>query len=241
MASTASTNFSLREAPKFYEMDGALRAQSNRSIVVAVIAVIVSFISVTALFFVRIQPPTVIRVLPTGEATVVSPSGTLKATTSPDVLKDVVASEAPNEFEKEAYIHTFLDRYLNYDTHSLGQNWSDALNMMTFNLRHAALMDFQKTDLVGKLQDEEARSEFKLSNMEQTADPLTYNAFGVRTIHRIDKNAEIVQQVVEAYRIRLATSERSAKNPTGLLIGEYTATQIHGEAKPPQFSNGGIQ
>jgi phage tail sheath protein FI len=241
MASTASTNFSLREAPKFYEMDGALRAYSNRAIVLAVGAVIVAVVAVTALLFVRIQPPTVIRVLPTGEATVVSPSGTVKATTSPNALKDVVASEAPNGYEKEAYIRTFLERYLNYDTHTLGQNWSAALNMMTANLRHTALMEFQKNDLVGKLQDEQARSEFKLSNIEQTVDPLTYNAFGVRTIHHMDKKTEIVEQVVEAYRIRLATSERSAKNPTGLLIGEYTATQIHGEVKQPQFSDGEVR
>jgi hypothetical protein len=54
----------------------------------------------------------------------------------------------------------------------------------------------------------------------------------------MDKKAETVEQVVEAYRVRLASSERSAKNPTGLLIGEYAATQIHGEAKQAQFTEG---
>jgi len=234
----SSTNFSLRDAPKFYEMDGALRAYSNRAIVLAVGAVLVAIVSMIALLVVRMQPPTVIRVLPSGEATVVSPTGTVKATVMGDSLKNVVASEAPNEFEKVAYVRTFLERYLNYDKHTLSHNWSAALNMMTTNLRHTALLELQKNDTVGKLQDDQARSEFKLSNIEQTADPLTYNAFGVRTIHRMDKKAETVEQVVEAYRVRLASSERSAKNPTGLLIGEYAATQIHGEAKQAQFTEG---
>jgi hypothetical protein len=44
---------------------------------------------------------------------------------------------------------------------------------------------------------------------------------------------------VEAYKIRLAVTERTVKNPTGLYIAEYTATQIHGEAKAPQFDDGG--
>jgi type IV secretory pathway component VirB8 len=234
----SSTNLSLREAPKFYEMDGSLRAYSNRAIVLAVGAVLVAVISVTALLFVRLQPPTVIRVLPSGEATVVSPTGTVKGTVTPDALKAVVASEAPNDYEKEAFVRTFLDRYLNYDTHTLTQNWSAALNMMTANLRHTAILEFQKNDTVGKLQDEQARSEFKLSNVEPTADPLTYNAYGVRTVHRLDKKTEAVEQMVEAYRIRLVSSERSSKNPTGLMIGEYTSTQIHGETKAPQFGTG---
>jgi type IV secretory pathway component VirB8 len=236
----STANLSLRETPKFYEMDGALRAYSNRAIILAGLAVLVAIVAVAALLLVRLQPPTVIRVLPTGEASVISPAGTVKATVTPGELKAISASEAPNGFEKEAYIQTFLERYLNYDTHTLTQNWSAALNMMTSNLRRAALMEFQKNDTVGKMQDEQARSEFKLSNIDQSkADPLTYTAYGVRTIHRMDGKSEAVEQVVEAYRIRLASSERSARNPTGLLVAEYSATQIHGEEKRPQFSMGG--
>jgi type IV secretory pathway component VirB8 len=222
-------------------MDGALRAFSNRAIVLAGIAVVVACLAVAGLLFVRLQPPTVIRVLPSGEASVVSPSGSLRSTT-PAVLQQTLVAEAPNDFEKEAYVRTFLDRYLNYDTHTLGQNWSAALNMMTGNLRHVALIEFQKNDTVGKMEDEQARSAFKLSSIEANkADPLTYTAYGVRTIHRIEKLNESVDQVVEAYRVRLASSERSATNPTGLLIAEFTATQIHGEEKQPEFSLGASQ
>jgi len=50
---------------------------------------------------------------------------------TPSVLQSVVAAEAPTPFEKEAYVRTFLDHYLNYDQHTLPKNWADALNMMT--------------------------------------------------------------------------------------------------------------
>jgi hypothetical protein len=235
----STANLSLNDAPRFYEMDGALRAYSNRAIILAAIAVLVACLAVAGLLFVRLQPPTVIRVLPTGEATVVSPHGSITSTSS-EALKETKAAEAPNDFEKEAYIRTFLDRYLNYDYHTLGHNWSAALNMMTGNLRHAALMEFQKNDTVGKMEEEKVRSEFKLRSVEVTkTDPLMYNAYGVRTIHRMDAKNEAVDQVVEAYRIRLASFDRSAKNPTGLLIAEFISTQIHGEEKKPQFDMGG--
>ena len=237
----STANLSLSEPPRFYEMDGALRAYSNRAIILAGIAVIVACLAVAGLLFVRLQPPTVIRVLPSGEATVVSPHSSIRSTT-PELLKQTRTAEAPNDYEKEAYIRTFLDRYLNYDHHTLGHNWSAALNMMTSNLRHTALLELQKNDTVGKMEDEKVRSEFKLRSVEVSkADPLTYNAYGVRTIHHMDKKNETVDQIVEAYRIRLASSDRSSKNPTGLLIAEFVSTQIHGEEKKPQFDMGGNQ
>ena len=61
----STANLSLNEAPRFYEMDGALRAYSNRAIILAAIAVLVACLAVAGLLFVRLQPPTVIRVLPT--------------------------------------------------------------------------------------------------------------------------------------------------------------------------------
>ena len=36
-------------------------------------------------------------------------------------------------------------------------------------------------------------------------------------------------------------TERSAKNPTGLFIAEYSATQIHGEQKTPHFDDGATE
>ena len=50
------------ETPKFYEMDGALRAYSNRSLVLAGIMSLVALIAVAGFLFVRMEPPTVIRI-----------------------------------------------------------------------------------------------------------------------------------------------------------------------------------
>ncbi len=230
------------ESPKFYEADGALRAFSNRAIIISVIACIVALIAVAGFFVVRLQPPTVIKVSPTGEALVVSPNGSIRSSLTPGALQNVVAAEAPSSFEKEAYVRAFLDHYMNYDQHSLPKNWSDALNMMTANLRHMALQQMQKNDAVGKLQDEQARSESRLTGVEVSKqDPLVYTAFGVRTLHHMNGNSEAVDEIVEAYKIRLALSERTAKNPTGLYIAEYSATQIHGEPKTPQFEDGATE
>jgi len=63
---------------------------------------------------------------------------------SPAALSAIAADQAPTAFEKENYVRTFLDRYLNYDAHSISANWSYALNMMTGNLRSLTLADFQK-------------------------------------------------------------------------------------------------
>jgi hypothetical protein len=60
--------------PRFYEMDGALRAYANRSIVVAGVMGMVALIAVAGFLFVRLQPPTVIRVASDGEASVLTPN-----------------------------------------------------------------------------------------------------------------------------------------------------------------------
>src|ERR1039458_7818728 len=162
--STASRSPSLNKQPKYYEADGALRAYANISVWGAVIAGVVALVAVAIMIFMRIQPPTVIRVLPTGEATVIGSDGSLRTTTSPAALSAIAADQAPTAFEKENYVRTFLDRYLNYDAHSISANWSYALNMMTGNLRSLTLADFQKADTVGKYEAEHVRSVFKVSD-----------------------------------------------------------------------------
>jgi hypothetical protein len=173
----------------FWQMDGALRAQSNRMVVITIIAAIITLVAVAGMIAVWLQPPTVIRVMPNGETKVVGPSGNIKEGLSPTLLNSVQAAEAPTDYEKEAYVRAFLNEYLNYDPHTLPANWSSALNMMTSNLRRAALDQFEKQDTVGTMEDEQARSQLLIKgNIEvDPNDPLTYNAFGIRTVHRMDK------------------------------------------------------
>ena len=138
----------------------------------------------------------------------------------------------PDEYEKQAFIKQFLGHYLSYDPHTLGQNWADAMNMMTSNLRHTAIQQLQKDNSVGKLEGEQAMSTLKLSSLEPSKEnPLTYEAFGVRTVHRMVNEHEISDKLVEQYHLRLVSMERSADNPDGLLVGEYWSRQIEGEKR----------
>ena len=224
---------SLHAQPKYYEADGALRAYANISIWAAVIAGVVALVAVGIMIFIRLQPPTVIRVLPNGEASVVGSDGSIKTTTSPSTLSAIARDQAPTPYEKENYVRTFLDRYLNYDAHSIAGNWSYALNMMTGNLRNLTLAEFQKSDTVGKYEGEHVRSVFKLAQVQTSqTDPMLYTVTGVRTVSRLTGGeTEDVDEIVESYNVRLAEFDRSALNPAGLLIAEVTETQIHSESK----------
>jgi hypothetical protein len=90
----------------------------------------------------------------------------------------------------------------------------------------------EKNDSVGKLEDEQASSTFKLSHIEESkTEPLTYTAFGVRTVRSMNNEHELIDQLVEEYHVRLINMQRSADNPSGLLIGEYWSKQIEGEKR----------
>ena len=55
----------------------------------------------------------------------------------------------PMSTRKQAFVKSFLMRYLNYDPHTLSQNWADAMNLMTVNLRRTALTSMEKNNTVG--------------------------------------------------------------------------------------------
>lgn len=227
------------ESPKFYEMDGALRAYSNRSIVLAAIMGMVALIAVVGFFFVRLEPPTVIRINSDGQASVLTPYHPARARMLPMFFSVSSAGAAPDEYEKQAFVKDFLVRYLNYDPHTLPQNWADAMNRMTVNLRRAALTTMEKNDTVGKLDDERASSTFKLSHIEESkSEPLTYTAFGVRTVRSLNNEHEQTDQLVEEYHIRLVNIDRSIDNPSGLLIGDYWSKQIEGEERDAVLAGG---
>ena len=56
---------------KYYEHDGQLRAYANRSMLMAGLFGVIALVSLGFAIYVRLQPPTVIRVSADGEATVV--------------------------------------------------------------------------------------------------------------------------------------------------------------------------
>ena len=218
--------------PKFYEMDGALRAYSNRSLVLASVMGLVALIAVAGFLFVRMEPPTVIRIGANGQASVVSPIQRAKNRILPVLFADKPSAVSADDYERQAFITDFLNRYLSYDSYTLSQNWADALNRMTENLRRQALADLEKNDTVGKLEQAQASSTLRLSHIEQSkTEPLVYTAFGVRTVRIVNSQQESIDQLVEEYHVRLVNVDRSAQNPSGLLVGEYWSKQIEGEKK----------
>src|ERR1017187_9615998 len=55
---------------KYYEHDGQLRAYANRSMLMAGLFGVIALVSLSFTIYVRLQPPTVIRISADGEATV---------------------------------------------------------------------------------------------------------------------------------------------------------------------------
>ena len=210
---------------RYYEHDGALRAYANRAMVLAFLCIPVSLLSLAFTVYVRLQPPTVIRVDEDGQATVL---GVRKPTIS---VAQGPGSE-PSEFEKRAFVRLFLERYLNFSPTNVSRNWVDSLNMMTANLRRTVYAGMQKDDLIGKIEDDQTTSEFQLRSVEASRDdPVTYTVFGVKQVHHIHEHNETVDKVVSEFHVRLLVERRSEQNPSGLLIGEYWEREIEGEKR----------
>jgi len=210
---------------RYYEHDGALRAYANRAMVLAFLCIPVSLLSLAFTVYVRLQPPTVIRVDENGQAMVL---GVRKPTIS---VAQGPGSE-PSEFEKRAFVRLFLERYLNFSPTNVSRNWVDSLNMMTANLRRTVYAGMQKDDLIGKIEDDQTTSEFQLRSVEASRDdPVTYTVFGVKQVHHIHEHNETIDKVVSEFHVRLLVERRSEENPSGLLIGEYWERKIEGEKR----------
>ena len=67
---TAETENIAIVKPKYYEVDGALKANANRAWFLAFLTVPVALVAIGFAVFVRLQPPTVIRIGPDGQAAV---------------------------------------------------------------------------------------------------------------------------------------------------------------------------
>jgi hypothetical protein len=212
---------------RYYEHDGALRAYANRAMVLAFASAVIALLAVAFAAYVRIQPPTVIRVDSNGDAAFVS------ASRSSVSVSQGVAEAEPTELEKWAFAKSFLDHYLTFSSTNVSANWATALNMMTTNLRHTAFSKMQSENLIGKIQDDQTRSEFHLRRLEPAKEsPLTYTAFGVKEIHHLhEDHSESTEKIVSEFHVRLAVEKRSKENPSGLLVGEFWEQPIEGEKR----------
>src|SRR5258707_472639 len=219
---------------KYYEHDGMLRAYANRAMLLAVIFGVLAMGSLGFAMYVRIQPPTVIRVDKDGNALVVGgPRGGNVVTFQ--VFADAAAAVAyarvdPTQHVGQAVHLPILPRDLANTPDSVDRNLSEALNMMTANLRVYSMNKLRDEDTVGKIKNDHMISDFEIRSVEHVkGTPWTYTVFGVKEVHRVKNATEATDQIVGRYNVRLVETARSEVNPSGLLVAEYGEQQMVGE------------
>jgi type IV secretory pathway TrbF-like protein len=214
---------------KYYEHDGMLRAYANRTMVLAVIFGVIALSSLGFAIYVRLQPPTVIRVDKDGNATVVG-AARLGPSRLFSISQEAAAEAAPTDLEGRAVVKHFLDRYLSCTPDSVDRNLSEALNIMTTNLRTYTLDQLRDSDTVGKIKEDHIISDFQIKSIEHVkSTPWTYVVFGVKEVHQVRKGTEVTDRIVGRYIVRLVEDRRTDDNPSGLLVGEYREQQMVGD------------
>ncbi len=209
--------------PKYYEVDGALKANANRAWVLAFLTVPVALLAIGFAVFVRLQPPTVIRIGPDGQAAVLGQAVKGAATGS---------ESGTDAFLDEAFLKRFLATYLNYSPANVDDHWASSLNMMTRNLRAHTIRAMSDDNTRGKIDDGQVESVFHLRQIQLvTGEPLTYLVYGVKDVHHLSNGAEFTDHFVNEYRVRLIADRRSDVNPDGLWIAEYSERPIDGERR----------
>jgi hypothetical protein len=210
--------------PKYYELDGALKANANRAWLLAFLSIPIALLAIGFAIFVRMQPPTVIRIGPNGEAVVVGKSAKGGGSDA--------ATAGTDEFLDEAFVKRFLASYLSYSATDVDERWAGALNMMTRNLRAGTLKAMSDNNTRGKIDGDQIESVFHLRELDAVAgEPLTYLVYGVKDVHHLSKGTETTDHFVNQYRVRLIADRRSDTNPDGLWIAEYSERPIDGERR----------
>ena len=220
--STATADEAALARPKYYEMDGALRANANRAWLLAFLTIPIALLAIGFAVFVRMQPPTVIRIGPNGDASVLGKP-------AKGAVSDL-ATGGTDQFLDEAFVKRFLTSYLNYSPSDVDDHWAASLNMMTRNLRAYTLKAMSDNDSRGKIDDGQIQSVFHLREIDTVhGEPLTYLVYGVKDVHHLSNGTETTDHFVSEYRIRLIPDRRSDVNPDGLWIAEYSERPIDGE------------
>ncbi len=219
---------------KYYEHDGMLRAYANRAMWLAMIFGVLAMASLGFAIYVRLQPPTVIRVDKDGNAAVVGGPHPLRlgpfSLSANASSADPSPGVAPTDLEGRAVVRQFLTRYLAYTPDSVDRNLAEALNMMTANLRAYSMNKLRDEDTVGKIKNDHIISDFEIRSIQPLkGTPWTYTVFGVKEVHRVKNATETTDQIVGRYNVRLVETTRSETNPSGLLVAEYGEQQMVGD------------
>ncbi len=223
-SNTTATGEPITVAPKYYEVDGALKANANKAWLLAFSMIPITLLAIGFAIYVRILPPTVYRIGPDGSSAVL---GRPAKGSSTDL-----SSTGTDQFLDEAFAKRFLATYLNYSPANVDDHWATSLNMMTRNLRAYTIKAMADDNTRGKIDDDQIESVFHLREVEPVAgEPLTYLIYGVKDVHRLSKGTESTDHFVNEYRVRLIADRRSEVNPDGLWIAEYSERPIDGERR----------
>jgi hypothetical protein len=224
---------------RYYEHDGMLRAYANRAMFLAILFGAIAFSSLGFAIYVRIQPPTVIRVDKDGNATVLGGGSRTNPTSAIEMMLTAQAaspdptasgSTAPTDLEGKAVVRRFLDHYLSYTPDSAARNLAEALNMMTTNQRSFTMNKLRDDDTLGKIQQDHIISDLRIRSIERAkSGSWDYVAFAIKEIHKVRDGAEATDRIVGQYNIRLVGEKRTELNPSGLLVAEYSEKQMVGE------------
>jgi type IV secretory pathway TrbF-like protein len=224
---------------RYYEQDGMLRAYANRAMFLAMLFGMIALGSLAFAIYIRIQPPTVIRVDKDGNAAVVGSAVRRERTSELTLALSAQAATpdgssvegiGPTDLEGRAVVRRFLDHYLAYTPDSAARNLAESLNMMTTNLRTFTMNKLRDEDIVGKIQQDHIISDFRIRSIERTKNaPWDYVVFGVKEVHKVRSGSEVTDRIVAQYNVRLVEERRSEVNPSGLLVAEYSEKQMVGE------------
>src|SRR5262249_61994759 len=95
---------------KYYEHDGMLRAYANRAMVLAMLFAVIASASLGFAIYLRIQPPTVVRIDAEGRSTAIgSAQNGAKAIPLTALAVEAAADPAPTELEAKAVVRRFLE------------------------------------------------------------------------------------------------------------------------------------
>src|SRR5256714_7543154 len=92
---------------KYYEHDGMLRAYANRAMVLAILFAVIATASLGFAIYVRVQPPTVVRVDAEGHATAVGPAHDGVKSPFAAFAVQAAADSGPTELEAKAAVRRF--------------------------------------------------------------------------------------------------------------------------------------
>jgi hypothetical protein len=210
--------------PKYYEVYGAEIANGNRAWVLACASSLIAVIALVFAIIVRIQPPTVIGIPPNGDPTVLGRHA--------QYGQILTVAPGADEFQNRAFLKRFLSGYLNYDPSNVDERWHTSLNMMTRNLRKLTMDKMKADNIRQQIDDEQIQAVFHLREISPVpGEPLAYVVYGVKDVHHLKDATETTDHLVNEYRIRLKTDNRSELNPDGLWIAEYSERSIDGERR----------